>query len=72
MSEAFDLKAFQRFTNNLRIDTKERGELILGKSLLGPQRYVIDEIAKGMQDGIRDFVTLKAARSESRTSQSGF
>ncbi len=59
LSEAFDLKAFQRFTNNLRIDTKERGELILGKSLLGTQRYVVDEIAKGMQDGIRDFVTLK-------------
>ncbi len=59
MSEAFDLKAFQRFCNALRIDTKERGEIILGKSLLGTQSYVIREIAAGMENGIRDFITLK-------------
>ena len=59
MSEAFDLKAFSRFCNNLRIDTKERGEVVLGKTLLGTQTFVINEIAKGMENGIRDFVTLK-------------
>jgi hypothetical protein len=59
VSEAFDLKSFYRFCNALKIDTKEQGEIYLGKSLMGTQTWVINEITKGMDEGIRNFVTLK-------------
>jgi hypothetical protein len=59
VSEAFDLKAFYRFSNALKIDTKEQGEIYLGRSLLGTQTLLINEIEKGMENGIRNFVTLK-------------
>jgi hypothetical protein len=59
VSDAFDLKSFYRFCNALRIDTKEQGEIILGRSLMGTQTLLIDEIAKGMENGVRNFVTLK-------------
>jgi len=55
----FDLRGFYKFCNALKIDTKERGEIYLGKALMGTQTYVIDQIAKGMEDGVRNFVTLK-------------
>ena len=59
MSE-FDLKAFYRFCNALKIDTKEQGQVYLGKRLLGTQTMLVNEIAEGMERGIRDFVCLKA------------
>ena len=59
MSEAFDLKGFYRFCNALKIDTKEQGEIYLGRSLLGTQTWVTNEIAAGMENGVRNFVTLK-------------
>lgn len=59
MSEQFDLKAFYRFCNALKIDTKEQGEIYLGRSLLGTQTMAINEIAAGMEQGKRSFVTLK-------------
>lgn len=59
MSESFDLRAFYKFCNALKIDTKEQGEIYLGRSLLGTQTMVINEIAAGMENGIRNFVTLK-------------
>jgi hypothetical protein len=59
VSTAFDLKSFYRFCNVLKIDTKEQGEIYLGRSLLGTQTHVIDEIARGMERGKRNFVTLK-------------
>lgn len=59
MSAEFDLKTFYRFCNSLRIDTKEKGEITLGKSLMGTQKFVINEIAAGMEAGTRNFVTLK-------------
>lgn len=59
MSEAFDLRAFYKFCNALKIDTKEQGEIYLGRSLLGTQTMVVNEIAAGMEQGIRNFVTLK-------------
>jgi hypothetical protein len=59
VSESFDLKSFYRFCNALKIDTKEQGELYLGKSLLGTQTMLVNEIAAGMEEGIRNFVTLK-------------
>lgn len=59
-SEAFDLDGFNRFVATLAIDTKELGQIYLGKNLLAPQKYVIHEIAKGMSEGVRDFKILKA------------
>ena len=58
-SQAFDLTSFYRFCNALKIDTKEDGEIYLGKSLMGTQTLLINKIAQGMDEGIRNFVTLK-------------
>lgn len=60
MSETFDHRAFYRFCNALKIDTKEQGEIYLGRSLMGSQTVVVNEIAAGMEQGCRSFVTLKA------------
>lgn len=55
----FELAQFNRFLNVLKIDTKEQGVILLGRSLLGTQELVRDEIAEGMARGVRNFVTLK-------------
>lgn len=55
----FDLNRFMAFTRALRIDTKELGIIRLGDSLLGTQRWVMRAITKGMEEGCRNFVTLK-------------
>ena len=59
MSSPLDLQEFYRFCNTLKIDTKEQGEIYLGKNLLGTQTYVINQIAEGLENGIHDFITLK-------------
>lgn len=51
---------FQDFINNLTIESKETGETILGQSLWGSQRRVLDEITAGMDEGIRDFTVCKS------------
>lgn len=56
----FDLTHFYQFCNSLRIDTKERGQILLGKHLMGSQRRCVNEIAEGLERGIHEFVTLKA------------
>lgn len=54
----FDLQNFYRFCSQLKIETKEQG-LRRMDNLLGTQTYVMDEIAKGLQDDIHFFVILK-------------
>ena len=54
----FDLKQFYRFCSQLRIETKEKG-LVRMTDLLGTQTYVMDEIAKGLENDIHFFVILK-------------
>ena len=54
----FDLKKFYKFCSELKIETKEQG-LKKMDTLLGTQTYVMDEIAKGLQDDIHFFVILK-------------
>ena len=54
----FNLKKFYQFCSQLRIETKEQG-LKKMDTLLGTQTYVMDEIAKGLQDDIHFFVILK-------------
>lgn len=54
----FNLKQFYAFCAQLQIETKEQGLQKLGKPL-GTQLYVMDEIAKGLEDDIHMFVILK-------------
>ena len=56
----FDFNHFQAFIDSLPVNTKERGLVLLGKNLLGTQKRLLTEVQRGMQDGVRDFVTLKA------------
>lgn len=55
----FDASHFADFTNDLRINSKERGLITLGESWLGTQRRFLREIQIGMDEGVREFVTLK-------------
>ena len=55
----FDRKNFYRFCRQLRIESKELGMITLGDQLLGTQTYVMDEVARGLQDDIHFFVVLK-------------
>ena len=55
----FDRKSFYRFCRQLRIESKEQGMITLGERLLGTQTYVMDEVARGLQDDIHFFVVLK-------------
>lgn len=55
----FDRKNFYRFCSQLRIESKEKGMITLGDQLLGTQTYVMDEVARGLQDDIHFFVVLK-------------
>jgi len=53
----FDPAKFERFCSRLVIDTKERGQVPM--KWLGGQRYVVEEIAKGLSEDIHTFVILK-------------
>lgn len=55
----FDTKKFYQFCRHLKIESKEQGMITLGETLLGTQTYVIDEVAKGLNDGVHFFVVLK-------------
>lgn len=57
---SLDFENFLSFTKALRISTKERGMLTLGDNLLGTQGMLFDQIQQGLQDGIHEFVVLKA------------
>jgi hypothetical protein len=54
----FNLKQFYHFCHQLRIETKEKG-LIRMDQLLGTQTYVMDEVAKGLENDVHFFVVLK-------------
>ena len=54
----FNLAHFYEFCKTLQIETKEKG-LVRMDQLLGTQTYVMDEIAKGLEEGIHFFVVLK-------------
>ena len=55
----FNLKQFYKFCQQLKIESKEQGMITLGDTLLGSQTYVMDEVAKGLDDGIHFFIVLK-------------
>lgn len=54
----FSREKFYRFCSQLRIETKEQGLKNLSP-LLGSQTYVMDEIAKGLEEDVHFFVILK-------------
>ena len=43
----FNRDKFYTFCKNLKIESKERGMVVLGNELLGTQTYVMDEVARG-------------------------
>lgn len=56
----FDLAKFYRFCSELRVDAKEMGVVTLDdKRLLGTQKYVMSEIARGLEDDVHYFIVLK-------------
>jgi len=55
----FDLNHFYKFCKELKVETKELGIQRLGSRLLGSQTYVMEEIAKGLNNNIHFFVILK-------------
>lgn len=59
-SDLYDETDFYYFMRALRIDSKEKGLTSLGECLLGSQQYLLDKMREGMQEGVREFVTLKA------------
>jgi len=54
----FDLQHFYKFCSELKIETKEEGLKKMG-NLLGTQKYVMEEIQKGLAQDIHFFVILK-------------
>ena len=54
----FNLRQFYAFCSQLKIETKEQG-LRNMDTLLGTQTYVMEEIAKGLENDIHFFVILK-------------
>lgn len=59
----FPLTHFMQFANALLIDTKEKGMVRLGQSMMGTQRYLLRNIVQGFEDGKREFVTLKCRQA---------
>ena len=55
----FDKKEFYRFCDALKVDTKERGIVSLGETMMGTQKYFIEEVAEGLERDIHYFVVLK-------------
>lgn len=56
----FDIDNFWAFCADLRVDTKDHGEVTLNKDrLLGSQRYFVEEIARGFAEGQHSFIVLK-------------
>ncbi len=57
---SFSIKNFWQFCSDLKIDTKELGEITLDPAkLMGTQKYFIEQIALGINEGCHEFVILK-------------
>ena len=57
---SFSLENFKEFCSTLRVDTKDHGEITLSwENMMGSQRYFIEEVARGINEGIHTFVVLK-------------
>lgn len=62
------LVKFWEFCSTVTISTKEFGRLRLIKdNLLGTQIYFVEEVAKGLEDGIHEFYVLKGRQASVTT-----
>ncbi len=50
---------FYKFCDEMIVESKERGLISLGRSMLGSQRYLVEEVFAGLALGIHIFVILK-------------
>jgi hypothetical protein len=55
----FPLRKFEKFLSYLTINSRDYGRINLKKNLLGSQKYALDELVSGLNDGITTFVYLK-------------
>jgi len=55
----FNLAEFREFCADLKIETKEFGIVSLGQQWRGTQEYFIQEVAKGLAEGVHTFIVLK-------------
>lgn len=55
----FPLARFKTFCNQLTIDSKEQGQVTLS-TLLGTQSYHLEQVVRGLEEGIHFFVECKA------------
>ena len=53
----FSAERFEKFCSQLVIDTKEKGQMPM--TWMGTQRYVVQEIERGLAEGVHTFVILK-------------
>ena len=58
-SMKFDVTRFRRFLRSLVIDTKDKGLIRLGDHLMGTQEYFLQEVVRGLEDGVHEFWVLK-------------
>lgn len=56
---AYDAAEFRRFSGALKIDSKERGLISLGKNLTGAQQRLLQELETGFAREQHEFVVLK-------------
>src|SRR5580693_8568233 len=61
----FPLQKFKTFLSHIRILSKDYGRVAF--NLLGSQRYILDEICKGLDEGITTFIILKGRQQGSTT-----
>src|SRR5712692_866610 len=61
----FPLRKFKKFLTYLKIQSRDYGRVPL--HLLGSQRYILDEVVKGIAEGITTFVVLKGRQQGSTT-----
>src|SRR5216684_9362137 len=61
----FPLAKFKRYIKHLKIQSRDYGRVPL--RLLGSQQYILNEVAKGLNEGITTFVVLKGRQQGSTT-----
>lgn len=59
----FPREKFLEFCSVLQIQSRDFGVISLGANMLGSQTYVLDEICKGLAEGVTVFVILKDRQS---------
>src|ERR1700756_4797998 len=61
----FPLAKLKRYLKHLRIHSRDYGSIPF--KMIGTQRYILDEIVKGLDEGITTFVVLKGRQQGATT-----